>query len=63
MVIPDEVIAQIHAAPTETLGSFKKELGQAWKQLFPITPMSIKTEWLIQEEVEELSPIGMNLNG
>ena len=42
-MIPDEVIAQIHAAPTETLGGFKEELGQAWKQLFPITPTSIKT--------------------
>ena len=43
MVIPDEVIAQIRAAPTETLGWFEEELGQAWKHLFPITPTSIKT--------------------
>ena len=41
VVIPEEVIAQICAAPTETLGWFEEELGQAWKQPFPITPTSI----------------------
>ena len=47
MVIPDEVIAQIRAKQIETLGWFEEELGQAWKQIFPITPMSIKTEDLL----------------
>ena len=42
MVIPDEMIAQIRATPTEKLGWFEKELGRAWKHIFPITPSSIR---------------------
>ena len=41
--IPDETIAQIRASPTDTLGWFKEELRAAWKNLFPITPTSLKT--------------------
>ena len=41
--IPDETIAQIRASPTDTLGSFKEELRATWKNLFPITPASLKT--------------------
>ena len=40
--IPDVIIAQIRAAPTEIPGWFETELGQAWKLLFPITPESIR---------------------
>ena len=40
--IPDETIAQIRASPTDTLGWFKEKLRAAWKNLFPITPTSLK---------------------
>nr|POF22974.1 hypothetical protein CFP56_15651 [Quercus suber] len=43
VVILDEVIAQIRAAPTETLGWFEEELGLEWKHLFLITTASIRT--------------------
>ena len=43
VVISDEMIAQIRATPTEMLGWFEEELGQAWKHIFPITPSSIRT--------------------
>ena len=43
IVIPNEIIAQIRAAPTETLGWFEEELGYAWKHLFPITRASIRS--------------------
>ena len=42
VVILDEIIAQIRAAPTETPGWFEEQLGQAWKRIFPITPKSIR---------------------
>ena len=43
VVISDEMIAQIRAAPTDTLGWFDQTLCNAWKNLFPITPTSIRT--------------------
>ena len=43
MVISDEMIAQIRAAPTDTPEWFEPGLSNAWKNLFPITPISIKT--------------------
>ena len=42
MAIPDEIISQIKAAPTETQWWFEEELGHAWKHLFPITLESIR---------------------
>ena len=42
VVILDEIIAQIRAAPTETPGWFEEQLGQAWKRIFPITPKSVR---------------------
>lgn len=44
VVLSDEIITQIRAAPTDTLGWFDPMLCNAWKNLFPITPMSIRTE-------------------
>ncbi|KAF3950217.1 hypothetical protein CMV_023995 [Castanea mollissima] len=41
VAIPEEFIAQIRAAVTETPGWFEEELKQAWKNIFPITPESI----------------------
>nr|POF14406.1 hypothetical protein CFP56_66316 [Quercus suber] len=41
VAIPKEIIAQIRATPTETLGWFQEELRQAWKRLFPIALESI----------------------
>ncbi|XP_023886422.1 uncharacterized protein LOC111998565 [Quercus suber] len=43
IAIPDVVIAQIQAAPTEALGKFEEELERAWKHMFPITQTSINT--------------------
>ena len=43
MAIPDEVIAQIRAAPTDTLEWFDKELTAAWKHILLITPTSVRT--------------------
>ena len=43
MAIPEEVIAQIKAAPTDTLGWFEKDLTATWKHIFPITPTSVRT--------------------
>lgn len=43
VIILDEVIAQIRAAPTETPGWFAEESGQVWKHRFPITPTSIRS--------------------
>lgn len=40
IVVADEIIAKIRPAPTETLGWFKAEMNKAWKNLFPITPLS-----------------------
>ena len=37
------MIAQIRAAPTDTPGWFEPGLCNAWKNLFPITPINIKT--------------------
>ena len=42
IVIPDKIIAQIRAAPTETPWWFEEELGYDWKHLFSITPVSIR---------------------
>ena len=42
ITISDEVIAQIRAAPTDTMGWFEEELAAAWKHIFPITTTSIK---------------------
>ena len=41
--IPNEIIEQIRAAPTDTLGWLEEELKNAWKHIFPLTPTSIKT--------------------
>ena len=41
VAIPNEMIAQIRATPTETLGWFKEELAIAWKHIFPIIPSSV----------------------
>ena len=43
VVLTDEIITQIRATPTDTLGWFEPTLYNAWKNLFPITPMSIRT--------------------
>lgn len=38
VILSDEMIAQIRAAPTKTLGWFDPTLCNAWKRPFPITP-------------------------
>ena len=43
IAIPNEVIAQIRATPTITLGWFDEELMAAWKHILPITPTSVRT--------------------
>ena len=43
IAILNEVIAQIRAAPTVTLGSFDEELMAAWKHILPITLTSVRT--------------------
>ncbi|KAF3952717.1 hypothetical protein CMV_021756 [Castanea mollissima] len=43
IVIPDEIIAQIWAASTKAPGWFEKELGYAWKHIFPISLASIRS--------------------
>ena len=45
-MIPDEIIAQIRVASTETPSWFEEELGYAWKHLFPITLASIRSRKL-----------------
>ena len=42
VAIPDEIISQIRAVPTEIQGEFEEELKQAWKHIFPITSESIR---------------------
>ena len=42
IIVPDKVIAQIRASPTNHLGDFEGELGTMWKNLFPITPSSVR---------------------
>nr|POF12610.1 hypothetical protein CFP56_25072 [Quercus suber] len=43
IVIPDEVIAQIRAALSDTMGSFDKDQTAAWTHIFLITPTSVRT--------------------
>ncbi|XP_065638284.1 uncharacterized protein LOC136071198 [Quercus suber] len=42
LAIPQEIIAQIQAAPTDEMGGYEEELKAAWKHLFPLTPESIR---------------------
>ena len=43
VVIPDEVIAHIRANSIKMPGWFEEELGQVWKNIFPLTPTSIRS--------------------
>lgn len=43
IAIPEEIIAQIKASPTDQLGGSEKELKAAWKNLFPLTTMSFRS--------------------
>ena len=43
IAIPEELIAQIRAAPTESMGWFEEDLAAAWRHIFPITPTSVRT--------------------
>ncbi|KAK9988089.1 hypothetical protein SO802_028328 [Lithocarpus litseifolius] len=40
--IPEKIIAQIRASPTDTLGWFEEDLKAAWKNFFPITQASLR---------------------
>lgn len=44
--IPDEMIAQIRASPTNTMGWFEVDLKAAWQSPFPIMFASIKSRSL-----------------
>ena len=41
--IPSIVIEEIQANPTQVLGWFNHKLCKAWKWIFPLTPLSMKT--------------------
>lgn len=41
--ILDEMIAQIRASPTDTMGWFDPDIKAAWQNPLPITPTSIKS--------------------
>ena len=52
ILVPDEVIAQIRASLTTLLGCSDQEMKVAWKNLFPITPSSLRTGTLALDHPE-----------
>lgn len=46
VVVPDEVIAQIRAAPTNTMGWVEEGLRKTWMSMFPLTQISRQIGYL-----------------
>ena len=45
--VPDEIILQIRSIPTQEFGWCKAEMGQAWRNIFPLTMKSRKSRMLL----------------
>ena len=43
MEVPGKIILQIKSSPIKELWWCEVEMGQAWKNIFPITPMSYRS--------------------